>query len=493
MASVAAVLVSAALLAPGGAGCSRRPTATVTTTDAGRMGTVQLFLPRERATGVVVLFSGAGGFDRALADAALRLAGDGVLVAGIDLPTYVARLDREQGCSYVLSDVEELAHRLEREQGLARYRLPVLAGTGAGATFAYAALAQAPAATVAGAVGIDPTPALATREPLCPGAPARREAGGFAYGPFDRLPGWWRVSLPAGTTPTPAPPAHVELGAPGAAPNDRLVAALAEALGREEAQGGTGLSVVEYPSESGSDVLTIIYSGDGGWRDLDKRIGEVMAARGLPVVGVDALRSFWSARTPEQMGDLAELIRVYGERWGTKRVVLVGYSFGAGVLPFAIEHLPAADRDRIVLVALLGVEPRADFEIRVTGWLGGAPGETAAEVLPALRKLDPARLQCFYGEEETDSLCRSPALAAAEVVRTGGGHHFDGDYDALARRILDGIERRAPGAVTRPVAPGDAVLSRDSRGCTPTTRRSTRRSWRRPRPRPASTRRRAAR
>jgi len=56
--------------------------------------------------------------------------------------------------------------------------------------------------------------------------------------------------------------------------------------------------------------------------------------------------------------------------------------------------------------------------------------------------LAPRRLQCFYGEEEEDTLCRDPQLAAAEVIRTKGGHHFDEDYVALARRILDGARRR---------------------------------------------------
>ena len=39
------------------------------------------------------------------------------------------------------------------------------------------------------------------------------------------------------------------------------------------------------------------------------------------------------------------------------------------------------------------------------------------------------------------------SVEAAEIIRTTGGHHFDGDYAALAARIIDGIERRAPGSV----------------------------------------------
>jgi type IV secretory pathway VirJ component len=58
-------------------------------------------------------------------------------------------------------------------------------------------------------------------------------------------------------------------------------------------------------------------------------------------------------------------------------------------------------------------------------------------------RLDRSRVQCFYGEEEEQTLCRDPALAKAEIIRTEGGHHFDGDYEALAGQSLTGAERRA--------------------------------------------------
>jgi type IV secretory pathway VirJ component len=115
-------------------------------------------------------------------------------------------------------------------------------------------------------------------------------------------------------------------------------------------------------------------------------------------------------------------------------VGLVGYSFGAG--------LPDDVRAAVVEVSPLGLEPRAPFEIAVSGWLGGVPAD-APPVLPELARLDLSRVQCFYGEEEELTLCTDPALEGAEIIRTTGGHHFDGDYEALARRILEGAERRA--------------------------------------------------
>ena len=71
----------------------------------------------------------------------------------------------------------------------------------------------------------------------------------------------------------------------------------------------------------------------------------------------------------------------------------------------------------------------------------------------ARTRLDLARVQCFYGEEEEDTLCRAPELAAAERIGTRGGHHFDGDYAKLAQRILDGALRRSGQRATTPVMP----------------------------------------
>ncbi|HKV65505.1 MAG TPA: AcvB/VirJ family lysyl-phosphatidylglycerol hydrolase, partial [Rhodanobacteraceae bacterium] len=58
-------------------------------------------------------------------------------------------------------------------------------------------------------------------------------------------------------------------------------------------------SVVVVPPAPGvqapagkDDVLTILYSGDGGWADLDKQLGTVFATRGIPVLGINSFKYF---------------------------------------------------------------------------------------------------------------------------------------------------------------------------------------------------------
>jgi len=121
---------------------------------------------------------------------------------------------------------------------------------------------------------------------------------------------------------------------------------------------------------------------------------------------------------------------------------LIGYSFGADVLPFLYDRLPQESKQRVAQISLLGLSSAADFEIKVTGWLGASHSKAAQPTQPALAPIDPALLQCFYGEKEEDTLCPLLAGRGAEAVRTTGGHHFDGDYAALARRILAGLNAR---------------------------------------------------
>ena len=75
-------------------------------------------------------------------------------------------------------------------------------------------------------------------------------------------------------------------------------------------------------------------------------------------------------------------------------------------------------------------------------WLAPAPGKEALPTEPALAPIDPSIIQCFYGADEDDTACQS-LQGKAEVIRTAGSYHFDGDYAALAQRILDGFRQRA--------------------------------------------------
>jgi type IV secretory pathway VirJ component len=416
-----------------------------------RLGDVRLFEPEETPKELVFLFSDREGWNERMETAAADMAARGVAVVGVDLKRYLQSLadSGDQDCHYLDSDIEQLSKQLQGKLGVAQYRWPILAGIGTGGLLAYGAAAQAPDATIAGALVLDPTSSLDTRLPLCAGAPVTRLApGSFGYGPMPDMPGWLRVadrqqpsSMPWVEQITGAERVTVPSGSDVAG---ALVAMLVPMIGfaMPTGQGLNDLPLVEIRAAKSPVVLAVILSGDGGWRDIDKRIGQVLAEGDIGVVGLDSLRYFWSAKTPEQVGrDLDRIVAHYQAAWRVHDVLLIGYSFGADVLPASYNRMSPQTQSAVVQISLLGLAEMASFEFHVSGWLGLISSD-ALPIAPEVARLDLGKVQCFYGEEEDDSLCRKPVLAGAELIETKGGHHFDGDYQALARRIIEGYERR---------------------------------------------------
>ncbi|WP_134479884.1 virulence factor family protein, partial [Pseudomonas aeruginosa] len=201
------------------------------------------------------------------------------------------------------------------------------------------------------------------------------------------------------------------------------------------------LPVLEVPAAKPSDIVTLFYSGDGGWRDLDKDSAEHMASMGYPVVGIDTLRYYWQHKSPEQSAaDLSKLMQHYREKWGAKRFVLAGYSFGADILPAIYNRLPGKDQQQVKAMLLLALARTGSFEIEVEGWLGKA-GEEAATG-PEMARLPAAKVFCIYGAEEKDESGCTQSQAVGEKLELPGGHHFDEDYLSLAKKMLQAIRDR---------------------------------------------------
>ncbi len=102
------------------------------------------------------------------------------------------------------------------------------------------------------------------------------------------------------------------------------------------------IEVAAQPGSEPSDAFAILMSGDGGWAGLDQDIAAGFKRdKAFPSSGLDSLRYYWTPRTPDSLAaDTDRIIRYYLSRFGKKRVLLIGYSQGADVLPFAVNRLP---------------------------------------------------------------------------------------------------------------------------------------------------------
>jgi type IV secretory pathway VirJ component len=142
-----------AFAAMGSASAQSTAPATTATVTAGRLENVRLLAAEGAAKAMVVYFSDRAGWTAADDATAAALRKDGDVVLGVDLAAYAQALDKADGeCLYVVGEITDLAQTAQRQLDIQTYLPPIVVGRGEGATFAYAALADAPATTLGGAV-----------------------------------------------------------------------------------------------------------------------------------------------------------------------------------------------------------------------------------------------------------------------------------------------------------------------------------------------------
>jgi type IV secretory pathway VirJ component len=194
---------------------------------------------------------------------------------------------------------------------------------------------------------------------------------------------------------------------------------------------------VSATQETEDDRLAVILTGDGGWAGIDKGVAAALSRQGVPAIGWSSLRYYWTPRTPETAAaDLSRILLHYLERLHKTRVVLIGYSFGADVLPFLVSRLPEDLRARLAGVCFIGLSPQASFAFHLASWLGGEV-DTRYPTVPEVERLVGIPLACFMGSEESDSACHALPPASARIILLPGGHHFGGDYEHIAALILE--------------------------------------------------------
>lgn len=428
-------------------------------------GQVSVYAPRGTPSQVVLFVSGDGGWNLGVVPMAEALRDRGALVVGVDIRAFVKALNASNSCAYPAGDLERLSRTVQLKRGLREYKAPILVGYSSGATLVYAALAAAPPETFAGAISLGFCPDLEITRPPCQQngltATRRKNGPGFGLAPNHQIRTPWmvlqgdidQVCAPAVTQAfIAAVPGAKLFGLPKvghgfAVPHnwepqylaayDAIVAQRAKSEPGATAPEVRDLSLTEVPvaPSARTDTMAIILTGDGGWAGLDKSLAAGLAARGVPSVGWSSLRYYWTPRTPDgASADLARILRHYSSEWGAKRVILVGYSFGADVLPFLVNRLPASLQSHVRSVALLGLSDTADFEFHLSDWIGHG-GASQYRTVPEAGRLTVPVL-CVRGADEDDSACRALKGARITSLEVGHGHHFSGNYAGLVDVIL---------------------------------------------------------
>jgi type IV secretory pathway VirJ component len=202
------------------------------------------------------------------------------------------------------------------------------------------------------------------------------------------------------------------------------------------------LPLVEVPAENNvRNVMAILITGDGGWAEIDKNVANNLVKNGISTVALDSLSYFWRGRNPEEVtSDIEHIIALYRDKWHIKKFILVGYSFGADVLPFIANRLSEKNKADVALVALLAMGKTATFEFHLSSWIDADTHANQLPLLPELEKMAWANSVCIYGLDDKDSACVQAGNAGAKAIGMTGDHHFDEQYDLLVKHIVSNIK-----------------------------------------------------
>jgi type IV secretory pathway VirJ component len=184
-----------------------------------------------------------------------------------------------------------------------------------------------------------------------------------------------------------------------------------------------------------SKPFVIYITGDGGWNKFSKNLTAALAGKGYPVVSLNAARYFWEKKTPQQTAaDISKLITSYQRTWKRKNVLLVGYSFGADIMPFVYNLLSKDLASQVINISLLSPSAKTDFEIHLMVMLGGNSG--GESVIAAINKISNKPFTFIFGEDEDNFPVKELIIKNFTSIKLSGGHHYDGDEMTVCNTIL---------------------------------------------------------
>jgi type IV secretory pathway VirJ component len=418
---------------------------------------------------VMIFISGDGGWNEGVANMALKVKTANTLVIGVDIRRVLKAMNQKKGnCLYPAEDFEAMSQFVQKKLGYDTYTVPVLIGYSSGATLVYGLLAQGPGNTFRGGIAFGFCPDIAVNKAFCKGSgeftsQKRRDGKGFDLGqakrlavPFISLQGMTDQICDYGTTVAflRNVPGSEVISLPkvghGYSVEDNWVPQFKRAYDSlfkkaPEDSPVTGpanmpeLPLKITPAAKGlnGNTLVLLISGDGGFTGFDQQVADLYASRGMPVIGLNSLKYFWKKKSPQQTAsDILNLLKAYMEPWKKERVVLVGYSFGADVLPFVYNLLPPDFKQRVAHIALLSPSKSTDFEIHVSDLFDFASSSRTYSVTAEIEKVDRSKLTCFFGKAENDTAAPELLQKDIRVVFLDGGHHYSDDLETILKRSL---------------------------------------------------------
>jgi type IV secretory pathway VirJ component len=197
--------------------------------------------------------------------------------------------------------------------------------------------------------------------------------------------------------------------------------------------------VIKAPAAGATAPMIVYITGDGGMKKFSSNVIESFHQKNYPVVALNALKYFWSKKTPQQAAkDVAALIKYYQSQWGSNHgILLIGYSLGADVLPFIYTSLPPDVVAEVKQLVLLSPSLNTDLEVHVSDMLGKSSNK-GMSVPTEINKITGKPLLLVFGAEEKEFNFSALSIPYQKLILPGG-HAYDEDANGVAGKILTAL------------------------------------------------------
>ncbi len=199
------------------------------------------------------------------------------------------------------------------------------------------------------------------------------------------------------------------------------------------------LPVKEWRSESANTYIFYI-CGDGGLNNFSIELCNHLNQAGYDISALNAKSYFWEKKTPEESAsDIAHYLDKLLHGKNNYKIVMIGYSFGADVMPFIINRLPINIKSKTKGAFMISPTSSTDFEIHLLD-IFGVNKKRNMDVVDEINRMKVPRTVLFFGEDET-GLPPDKPVKKDTLIKIPGGHHFDHDSRRLADILIGEIKR----------------------------------------------------
>jgi len=212
---------------------------------------------------------------------------------------------------------------------------------------------------------------------------------------------------------------------------------------------------VYRPASAAGKTPVVLSSGDGGWHGFITDVAEFLAERGHPVIGVSSLAYLSSLSRdgpiePDQVGrDYSEFIRFAQGRTKSAKVLLAGWSEGAGLSLLAAVH--RENQPQLTGLITLGLPEVSELAWRwrdsVIYFTRKAPNEKTFNSKDYIARAAPVALVMMQSTHDEFM----PLDTAREIYRRAGepkrlhlieadNHRFSSNRSEFFRRLAESVD-----------------------------------------------------